>query len=181
MHGTEIRFINGEEGAQHLAGLSKITTFNRFKYSTTQKLWPGKVLAVYRIDEEELNPIILAKVKVQEVGMGPKGMFAEVLDCSRNTTMTVDHIPRFLCGYEIITHFPQKVHMERTIREVTNEHGERKYTMSTAAGWVIRQMYAPETGAEQDSLCNWGELADLFTSGSAFTSAMEDYRRRVRT
>ena len=172
------RFIGGKEAQEHLSSMSQCP-FNSFKHTRIVKIWPGQYFGFYRFDESSVNPIILGKAKVIDVGADDKGVFAKLIDCKTIDLYTIRHVPTYACGYEVAISLPHRAYIERTIKEITDESGSKNYSYGVASGLIISHLRDPDENLDDvDCMIDWFRLKDKFTDERAFYDEVDRFENK---
>lgn len=165
------KFLSGAEGAQHLLSLSRYN-FKNFQHTQIVKIWPGQMFGIYRFDEDAINPIILAKVKIINIGADDSGVNVQLIDCKSNDLYKITHVPSLACGYEVGIGVPQRAYVERTIKQI--ENGNIYYGVST--GMLLIHRSDPENcETDIDYMSDWYQLRRKFTDDGAYVQATEKF------
>lgn len=168
------RFIGGVEGSEHLISMAKYD-FSDFSYRQIVKVWPGQYFAIYRYDEDVVNPIILTQIKILDILAGEQGVCINMIDCKTHDLYRVGHVPSLACGYEVGVAAPQRAYIERTIKEI--ETGQVFYGVST--GLVILMRNDPTNCTPDiDYMCDWYALKTRFTTEGSYYDEIKRYERR---
>lgn len=160
------RFIGGQE-VQHLQSLANYR-FSNFNHTRIVKVWPGQYFGFYRFDESSVNPIILAKSKIIDIGADGSGVFIKMIDCKTTDLYTIRHIPTLACGCEVGIAVPHRAYIERTIKELSDRE-EKNYVYGVATGMLIIHRTDPDLNTDDvDCMIDWFRLKDKFTDEGAF-------------
>lgn len=171
---VESKFLNGAEGSNHLISLARYN-FSSFRHKQIVKIWPGQYFAVYRYDDCGVDPIIQAKIKILGFTLSEEGLCCQMIDCKTNTLYRVGNVPTLACGYEVGVAIPQRVSLERTIKQV----GSATH-YGLAAGMLVMHRKDPDnTDFDVDLLSDWYFLKSRFTDDGAWCKAIESYERRT--
>ena len=163
-------FINGDEAHEHFNQLSRLD-LKGFKNKSMLKVWPGMALVIYRHSEAQINPTLLAKLKVLELGFDEAGARAKLINLMTGQYFTVDHVPSLIPGFDIALCFPHRPRFERTI--YIRENGSASY--GTCAGLLVYHRNALNWSvAGQDCLESWMTIGDQFTDEGAFNREVEN-------
>lgn len=173
---TISKFLNNQEGADYLAGLSALST-DKYPHRGIVKVYPGQNWAIFRYDEIGINPVILCKAKIVSIGMNAGGITGQMLDCRNNQLYEVNHIPSYACGYGVCVSFPQRTYIEKTLKVVGECDDQLKVSQGIAAGMLIMQQENPTMGAwGADFIDQWSTLKEKFSEPSKYYAAMDAYR-----
>lgn len=171
----QTRFIGGQEAQQHFSSMSQYP-FDSFKHTRIVKIWPGQNFGFYRFDVTSVNPIILGKAKIINVGADDKGVFAQFIDCKTIDLYTVRHVPVLACGYEVAISIPHRAYIERTIKELTDDRGSKNYVYGVASGLVVSHRKDPDDQVDDvDYMIDWFRLKNEFSDERAFYAEVDRF------
>ena len=165
------KFLSGIEGAQHLLAQSRYN-FKSFRHTQIVKIWPGQYFGIYRYDDDAVNPIILAKTKIINIGADDNGVNVQMIDCKTNDLYRFSHVPSLACGYEIGVGVPQRAYIERTIKQI--ENGAVYYGVSTGM-LLIHRSDPDDCEADVDYISDWFQLRRKFTDDAAFQKEADKF------
>lgn len=177
---AESRFINRDEAAELLFNLSR-HDYSKFRHKRVMKIWPGQFWGVYRYEENAVDPVILAKIRVMDISMGSNGASCQLLNCRSNQPYTIGHVPTMLAGFDIGVCFPQRVTIERTIKciDFPDTEQERKIMLGVSTGLLFIHRSDPERGEiDMDLADPWVGLRHKFTDEGAYFRALESYKSK---
>lgn len=174
----QTRFIGGKEAQEHFSSMSQYP-FDTFSHTRIVKIWPGQYFGFYRYDISSVNPIILGKAKVINVGADDKGVFAQIIDCKTIDLYTVRHVPVLACGYEVAISLPHRAYIERTIKELINEKGDKSYSYGVASGLVVSHRKDPDLQIDDvDCMTDWFRLKTKFDDERAYYDEINRFEGR---
>lgn len=172
------RFIGGKEAQDHFLQMSQYPV-NKFEHTRIVKIWPGQYFGFYKFDETSVNPIILGKAKIINLGADDKGVYAQLVDCKTIDLYTVRHVPTLACGYEVAISLPHRACIERTIKELTDERGNNSFIYGVASGLVVSHLKDPDENVDDvDCMIDWFRLKDKFTDERAFYDELNRFEGR---
>lgn len=168
------RFIGGREASDHLISKSNYP-FNNFNHTRVVKIWPGQYFAIYRFDESSVNPIVLAKAKIIDIGADDNGVYTKIIDCKTSDLYTVRHVPALACGYEIGIAVPHRAYIERTIKELS-DNGQKNFVYGIATGLMLIHRGDPDLNEyDTDYMIDWFHLKDKFTDEGSYYKEIEKF------
>lgn len=171
--GKKLGFINGDEAVEHFHRMSRLD-LTGFKNKSLLKVWPGMPLAIYRHHDAQVNPTILAKFKVLDLGFDSNGGYAKILNLSTAQTFSVNHVPNLIPGYDVAASFPHRPMFERTI--YLREGAGPSY--GVCAGLLVYHRNAVTWSVSgQDCLEPWMCIKNQFTDEGAFAAECERLAR----
>lgn len=168
------RFINGNEGREVFYGMSPFKT-ETHPFCNNVKIWLGSYLGVYKYLDDQINPVIVDKLKMVNLEVkrtGPSGLLISMLT---GTVTEVTCIPKLLADTNIVVRFPQRTFFERTIVE----HSKGDYSLGLAA-CIITACKGKEGEPNIDLLETWGNLRNKFTDSFAFSREVEALKGRSK-
>jgi len=171
------KFLSGEEAAQHFRELSH-HNLTELKHRATIKLWPGQYLGVYRHEEGDLNPKLLAKVRVIDITSDNDGLLAKLLDCSTGRIGLVRHAPVQVFSHNVAVCFPQKTFYERTVKVPENGTPGKPIYNIAAGLWIIQRAAPSWKTTGVDCMDIWQNIERLFSDDAALAHALGEFAQR---
>lgn len=168
-------FINGDAALRHFNSMCRYDV-DGFKNKSALKVWPGMMLAVYRHSEAQVNPTLLAKLKVMDIGFDGNGASAKVVNLTTGQTATINHVPSPLMGFDILACFPHRPMFERTV--FIKDDGRAAYGVCASVLLYHRNAVSWSV-AGQDYLESWMTVNQQFTDEGAFAVECERLSRQT--
>ena len=174
---TERGFINGDAALKHFSSMCRYD-LSTFKNKSALKIWPGMMLAVYRHSETQVNPTLLAKLKVLEIGFDGNGANASIINMTTGQTATINHVPSPLMGFDILACFPHRPMFERTV--FLRGNGDPAAYGVCASVLLYHRNAVSWSVSGQDCLESWLTVDKQFTDEGAFVAECDRLSRLTR-
>lgn len=176
MAGTPLKFVNGEEGQQVLAGLGRVN-LRDFPAQSYAKSWVGALYGVYKYEGDKINPVLMDKLKLVDMQVNRQGASGILVSLVNGGVSIVSSVPATLAHYPIVLSFPQRTYFEKTIQR---RQGEEDYIFGLSA--CIQTHHKKRLGCISEDVPffdSWNVIRDLFTDGEAFSREVETLKARV--
>ena len=171
------KFVNGEEALRHFMAQGKCgIDIAQYQHRDLQKIWSGQIMGVYRYDPGKLSPTIQAKLKVIDIGYNSSGAFTKILNLTTGQTQDIRYIPQKLFGYDVAAYMPNRIMIERTIQE----RSDNTTAYGTRAGLVVMHRTDPCSNVHSmDIVESWYQIRNRFEHSAAFDKELRNLQRKV--
>lgn len=176
MAGMPLKFVNGKEGQQVLAGLGRVN-LEDFPAQAYIKSWVGAYYGVYKYDGDKINPVLIDKLRLVNMEVRRQGAFGQLVSLINGGVTEISSVPTTLAHYPIVLSFPQRTYFEKTIQR---RNGEDDCIFGLSA--CIQTRHKKRLGCIAEGVPffdSWGVIRDLFTDGEAFAREVESLKARI--
>ena len=171
------KFVNGEEALRHFMAQGHCEVdIDGYEYKDVQKIWTGQIMGVYNYIPDRMSPVVLAKIKVVDIGYNSSGAYVKLHNLVTGQTQDIRYIPQRLFGYDIGVCMPNRLLIERTIQQRSD--GTTSY--GTRSGLLVMHRNDPSSNVTgMDIVESWYQLRNRFEHSSAFDTEMRNLQRKV--
>lgn len=167
---VKTKFLSGDEAQQYFAGLSKVN-LEEFPVITKLKVWPGINLGAYKYVEGLVNPELVDRFKVTNIGVERHGPTATIASLITGNCYEITCNPTLLLGGGVAANFPQRPYFERTIQLV---EGSTQYNVSICTCLQIYHKTRPDWRSDGVEFIDiWSNIIHRFTDYGTYHSGVK--------
>ena len=164
------KFLNGEEAQRYFAGLSKVN-LEEFPVITKLKVWPGINLGVYKYIDGVLNPVLVDRFRVTNLGVERHGPTASIISLITGSCYEITCTPTLMALGSFAVNFPQRPYFERTVQVM---EGSTQHSVSTASCIQVYHKQRPDWKSENIEFMDvWSNVINRFTDYGAYHSEVK--------